>query len=124
MLMKNNRGLTIVDILVFAAMAYGGYYLWTQHAAKSSASAPAAPEKLQIVMYTSASCEPCDRARTWLNQRHYAFEERNAEVYGPELEKLGSRIVPVIVVNGEAHYGFASATLDATIQAVLHPRKP
>ena len=79
-----------------------------------------AQKKSDVVLFYSApDCEPCDRARTWMQQRNVRFEERDVESWPPykrELEALGSRIVPVLIVNGEAQYGFLSAQVEAALR--------
>ncbi len=77
------------------------------------------PTVPHVVIYTKPSCEPCDRAKVWLKQRQVAFEERDVQAsttYEEELKNYKSRIVPVIVVNGEPLYGFQYAYLDEALK--------
>lgn len=120
-----NSGRSRVSLLIFALMTYGFYALVTKPSNKvankdAETTIPIAP---QIVIYTTPSCEPCDRAKAWMKQRKIAFEERDVEAsaaYEEELKNYKSRIVPVIVVNGEPQYGFEWAYLDDAIKKASH----
>jgi len=106
-------GISLVALLLLVCLAYGIYFLVFKAggtAGKSKAEATG-PVELRVVIYTKPSCEPCDRAKVWMTQRKVAFEERDVQasaLYEEELKNLKSRIVPVIVVNGEPLYGFQS----------------
>lgn len=94
--------------------------------AADSQAAEAEPASVEIVIYTQSSCEPCDRAKEWMTQRHIAFEERNVErssAYEDDLKTYGSRIVPVILVNGEPQYGFQSAYFDQSLKDAKRRRR-
>ncbi len=119
----NARGISLVGLLVFALLAYGVYAWFTKPRA---AAEPDTPPELHVVIYTTPSCEPCNRAKTWLTQRQIAFEERNVEgspTYEADLKAFKSRIVPVIVINGEPEFGFLPAHLEQIIKDATRPRK-
>jgi glutaredoxin len=121
-------GISLVGFLFFVLLVYGIYTLVFKpgHKSGKSESEVAPPAKLNVVIYTTPSCEPCGRAKVWMTQRQIAFEERNVQaspVYEQELENYKSRIVPVIVVNGEPHYGFRHAHLDDALKNATRPHR-
>ncbi|GAA5175741.1 hypothetical protein GCM10025771_08710 [Niveibacterium umoris] len=123
---RKDKGFSLLGFLLLLCLGYGIYAFAFKPGNKAAkeeteASAPAAP---QIVIYTGSSCEPCDRAKVWLTQRHLAFDERNVDTssaYEDQLKQYKSRIVPVIVINGEPQYGFLPAYLE---DALKNPGKP
>ena len=125
---KKSRGLSILGILFFVLVAYG-FYTWASKPRSKAVVeevAPAAPTELKVVIYTTSSCEPCARAKTWLTRRQITFEERNVELvsaYKGELENLKSQIVPVIVINGKPQYAFHEATLEDALKEASRPTK-
>jgi len=118
-----------VGFLLFVLLAYGVYALAFKPGNKMGknevrATAPVVPE---IVIYTTPSCEPCDRAKDWMTRRQIAFKERDVEasaIYADELKNYKSRIVPVIVVNGEPLYGFQSAYLEQALKDAVSRKAP
>jgi glutaredoxin len=116
------RALLWLLLLIFVGYGLHGYYSRPRVSLPEAAdSAPASvPKKPDpVLLYTTSACEPCDRARAWMKGRKVRFEERNVEKWPPyqkEVESYGGRIVPVIVVNGEAHHGFLPAHLDAALR--------
>jgi len=124
---RKAEGISLWGFLFLVLLAYGIYATAFKPGDKAGNNEAAAtgPATLHIVIYTRSSCEPCDRAKAWMTQRQFAFEERNVEVsavWEEELKNLKSRIVPVIVVNGEPQYGFQSAFLEQALQDVIHPK--
>ena len=116
-------GRAFVVLLVLIAAAGGLYSMYGEPnpaLQPQAGAAKAEPFKVKsVVLYTGSDCEPCDRARVFFKQRNIRFEERDVEKSPTamrEIEKLGSRIVPVIVLNGEAFYGFLPAQLDAELR--------
>lgn len=109
------RGMSLVRFLFMILLAGGGYALLSMTPSTTDARSAAEQKKPDVVVvYTAPSCEPCERARKWFAQRNVRFEERDVDrnpVYKRELEQLGSRIVPVIIVNGKPYYGFMPAYL-------------
>jgi len=118
-----------VGFLFFVLLAYGIYALAFKPGDKVGkneirATAPVVPD---IVIYTTPSCEPCDRAKAWMTRRQIAFKERDVEasaIYADELKNYKSRIVPVIVVNGEPLYGFQSAYLEQALKDAVSRKVP
>ncbi|HET7845505.1 MAG TPA: glutaredoxin family protein [Xanthomonadales bacterium] len=114
------RGRAIVALLVLIAVAGGVYsmFLKPKDATPAAQATPAKPTG-PVLFYSAPDCEPCDRARTWMTNRGVRFEERDVDAWPPyarELEALGSRIVPVIIVNGEPQYGFFPAYIEAALR--------
>ncbi len=63
----------------------------------------------QVVIYTAASCAHCQRAKAYLRARSIAFREMDvgtSQRARKELERLGARGVPVLLVGGERLDGF------------------
>jgi glutaredoxin len=63
----------------------------------------------RIVLYSTANCPQCRRARAFLQREGIAFREMdvggNARAR-KELERLGARGVPVLMIGGERLDGF------------------
>jgi len=63
----------------------------------------------RIVLYSSANCPHCKRAKGFLQREGIAFREMdvgsNARAR-KELERLGARGVPVLMIGGERLDGF------------------
>lgn len=63
----------------------------------------------RIVLYSSANCPHCRRAKAFLKREGIAFREMdvgsNARAR-KELERIGARGVPVLMIGGERLDGF------------------
>ncbi|HEY0584542.1 MAG TPA: glutaredoxin family protein [Pseudoduganella sp.] len=78
-------------------------------------SAGTLPAKMPyVVMYATATCPYCAKARSYMAARGIPYEERSA---GNSLEfrQLGGRGVPLFVIGPEVLHGFSPAALDAAI---------
>lgn len=123
------RGLSflgfVLIVLVLAGL-YGLVYKRGQAPApQAESTAPVVSTPPKVLMYSTSDCEPCDRARTWFQQRRIAIEERNVEFskdWEAQLQRYGSRIVPVIVVDGEPLYGFKFAQVEDALKAAAQRR--
>lgn len=116
----HGRSLVFLLLLIAAAGAIYSVFMQPKPApAEATAAAATGPKKqLAVVMYSAPQCEPCDRARTWMTGHGIRFEDRDVESWPPyarELEALGSRIVPVILVNNKPQYGFFPAYIDEAL---------
>lgn len=63
----------------------------------------------QVVLYTTANCAHCRRAKDFLREQGIAFREMDVgrgERARKELQRLGARGVPVLLVGGERMDGF------------------
>lgn len=67
-----------------------------------------------IVMYATATCPYCAKARAYMAARGIPYEERDADD-SQEFEQLGGRGVPLFVIGSEVLQGFNPAALDAAI---------
>lgn len=73
---------------------------------------PRAPRKSTftgiVVLYSSADCPDCDRARAWLREHGISFEERdiNDPVARDDRARLGVHTVPAVNVDGQPVLGF------------------
>lgn len=67
-----------------------------------------------IVMYATATCPYCAKARAYMAARGIPYEERAAGG-SREFRQYGGRGVPLFVVGSEVVQGFSPAALDAAI---------
>ncbi|KQV51059.1 MULTISPECIES: glutaredoxin family protein [unclassified Duganella] len=68
-----------------------------------------------IVMYATATCPYCAKARAHMAARGIPYEERDAGD-SQEFGQLGGRGVPLFVIGSEVLHGFNPAALDAAIR--------
>lgn len=125
--LARSKGISFIGLLVFLVFAYAVYVGISKSGdkAKAKEAAAATPAPLRVIIYTKPSCEPCERAKTWLTQRRIAFEDRDVEfstAYKEQVQAYKSQIVPVIVVNGEPQFGFLPAHLEDVIEKAKHPK--
>jgi glutaredoxin len=70
------------------------------------------------VMYATAWCPYCAKARAYFARKGIPYTERDVEKSAgalAEFRKLGGRGVPLIVHNGEILRGFSEASFDALL---------
>lgn len=67
-----------------------------------------------IVMYATATCPYCAKARAYMAARGIPYEERSANG-SHEFRQYGGRGVPLFVIGSEVLQGFSPASLDAAI---------
>ena len=63
----------------------------------------------QVVIYTTATCAHCQRAKAFLRDRGIGFREMDvggSERARKEFQRLGARGLPVLLVGGERMDGF------------------
>jgi len=63
----------------------------------------------QVVIYTTTACVHCRRAKQFLRERGIAFREMDVSASQrarKELQRLGARGVPVLLVGGDRMDGF------------------
>jgi glutaredoxin 3 len=68
-----------------------------------------------VVVYSQPGCVYCGKAKEFLSQNKIEYTERNVaadKTALAELEKLGYKTTPVIVVDGEVVAGFDRAKLE------------
>lgn len=90
--------------------------LLDQRARRKSGSAPTiAAGGKRVVMYSTARCPACTRAKAYFAKKGVPYEERDLD-RSPEardaFQKLGGRGVPLIMVGNERMDGFSSDRLD------------
>jgi glutaredoxin 3 len=69
----------------------------------------------KVVVYSQPGCVSCGKAKEFLSQNKIEYTERNVaadKTALAELEKLGYKTTPVIVVDGEVVAGFDRAKLE------------
>jgi glutaredoxin len=79
---------------------------------------PQAAEALDVVMYATARCPYCQRARQYFRARGISWREIDIESSAQaerEFQALGGAGVPLIFVNGARIAGFDAGHLDAVI---------
>jgi len=83
-------------------------------------------QRFPVVFYTTASCVPCDSARTLLRQRGIPLTERqilsNDDM--PALERLtGSRALPALTVGGQAATGYSESQWSSLLDLAGYPKE-
>jgi glutaredoxin len=80
-------------------------------------------QSARVVMYTTSTCPACRSAKSWLAENKVAYDERvldTDEQAIREYSKLGARVVPTFVIDGQVLAGFSASQ----IQAALAKPKP
>jgi len=70
-----------------------------------------------LVMYSTADCHYCAKARKWLDKYGVPYRECDIEAVrqcGVEWTDLGGDVVPLFLYKGEVHHGYSSRWLDQT----------
>jgi len=81
-----------------------------------------AVKNFPVTLYTSKTCDPCDQARTLLENRGVPYKEIGV-ADAQALEKLaGSTAVPLMTVGREKYDGFESAAYHAALDIAGYPR--
>ncbi|MDR3054249.1 MAG: glutaredoxin family protein [Zoogloeaceae bacterium] len=81
--------------------------------------------KYPVVLYTSASCESCERARSLLNQRKVPFTEKslqNEEDKAALAKLVGDAFVPSVTVGRQKVRGFDAAAYNSTLDLAGYPK--
>ncbi len=87
-------------------------------AADKAESANPGKPTLDVIMYSTATCPYCEKARQWFTSHKVAWEERDVEksdTARKQWQDMGAVGTPVIVVNGKRFTGFMEAALEAEI---------
>lgn len=103
-----------------------------KEAAASAPSAPAEPYALQqarkdfpVKLYSTPSCEACDRARSLLNARGIPFAEVSVQdkERADELKKsAGTDMVPALIVGSDVVKGFNPDGYNAALDVAGYPK--
>ncbi|MFE8033304.1 glutaredoxin family protein [Thiohalocapsa marina] len=67
-------------------------------------------QRKQVTLYSAPSCAHCRRAKAFMRARGIAFRELDVSRSSrarKELERMGARGVPVILIGGERLEGFS-----------------
>ncbi|RYD14137.1 MAG: glutaredoxin family protein [Lysobacteraceae bacterium] len=83
--------------------------------AAAAAGTAAAPD---VVMYATADCGYCAKARAYFDERGVAFEERDIDASPAarsEWKEKGGIGTPLILINGRRFQGFDPSALDAML---------
>jgi glutaredoxin 3 len=72
-----------------------------------------------IIIYTTPTCEWCEKLKKWLKRKKVDFEDRDTteetEWRDELLEKSDQLAVPVIDINGKIIVGFNEAELEKAL---------
>lgn len=74
--------------------------------------------KTRVVVYGTATCPYCIKARAYLNERHVAFGDfdlSTSEKVRTDFAKLGGTKVPVILIGNRRLVGFDKDAIDAAL---------
>jgi glutaredoxin-like YruB-family protein len=72
----------------------------------------------RITLYSSRNCPHCRQAREYLQRRGLKFQEFDVQASArarKQLERLGARGVPVILIGGQRIDGFDRRRIDAAL---------
>ena len=75
----------------------------------------------QVVLYGTASCPHCAKARAYLKQHHIAYTDFNLhdnEKAVRDFKQLGGTGVPLLLVGERRITGFDQATLEAALKHI------
>jgi glutaredoxin len=84
-----------------------------------------AAERFPVTLYTTASCQPCEMARSFLRNRGVPYSERtvNNDSDAEELKRISGGIrLPVMAVGRQAQVPFDPDAWTATLDAAGYPR--
>ena len=87
-------------------------------AADKAESANPGKPTLDVIMYSTATCPYCEKARQWFTSNNVAFVERDvetSETARKQWQDMGAVGTPVIVINGKRFNGFTEGALEAEI---------
>jgi len=104
--------------LIWVLLAIAGLWMSTALAREPSASASSAMSQSRVVMYATATCGYCAKARAYFKERGVEWEERDIDASAQarsEWKELGGFGTPLIVINGQRLIGFSQADLDAEL---------
>ena len=87
-----------------------------QSPAQASPAPPPAAAAVPVVMYATAWCPYCAKARAYFKRTNTAYVEhdieKSAEAHA-EFKRLGGRGVPLILVGGEKLRGFTELAFES-----------
>lgn len=110
-------------LLLVLALVWAGSQWWqrSERAALGEAMRQANPAD-RIVVYTTATCHYCDRAKDWLQRERIPFKECRVDQPGPCAEafaRMGQPGTPVVQVDADRfQLGFDPAWL---VKALTQP---
>lgn len=84
-------------------------------------SAYFADAQTQVVLYGTASCPHCAKARAYLKEHHIAYSDfdlQNNEKAVREFKQLGGTGVPLLLVGERRITGFHQATVEAALKHI------
>jgi len=73
---------------------------------------------IEVIMYSTATCGYCEKARQWFTSHNVAWDERDVEKSADaraQWQGLGGVGTPMILINGKRFNGFVERALEAEI---------
>ncbi|HQV73170.1 MAG: glutaredoxin domain-containing protein [Dokdonella sp.] len=104
-------------VLAFA-LAFAAAAPLSAIAASVADAGSRAKPALEVIMYSTATCGYCAKARQWFTGHKVAWDERDVETSTAaqkEWKALGGVGTPLIVVNGKPFHGFMEGAIEAEI---------
>ncbi len=101
--------------LAFAVTVPLSAFAASEAKAKAGAESKAA---LEVIMYSTATCTYCQKARQWFSSHQVAWDERDIETSASaqmQWKELGGVGTPLVVVNGKPFQGFMEGAIEAEI---------
>jgi glutaredoxin 3 len=88
--------------------------------------APVSLGDVDVVVYTTSWCPACKQAKSWMNARGMAYDERDVEAsvaYSRELHSLNPRgSIPTFDVEGQVLVGFSDCALVRAMEQAARRR--
>jgi len=105
-------------LLIWVLLMFAGFWTSIGLAHQQPASAESAAGQLRVVMYATATCGYCAKARAYFKERGVEWEERDIDTSAQarsEWKELGGFATPLIVINKQRLIGFSQVDLDAEL---------
>lgn len=105
--------------MIFAlALAFAATLPLSAFAASEAKAVVESKPALEVIMYSTATCAYCQKARQWFSSHQVAWHERDIETSASaqkQWKELGGVGTPLVVVNGKPFQGFMESEIEAEI---------
>lgn len=108
----------LARLLVSLSLAFAVGLFTLPMITDSAQAAEAKKPSLEVIMYSTATCPYCEKARQWFTSNNVAWVERDvetSETARKQWQDMGALGTPVIVINGKRLNGFTEGALEAEI---------
>ena len=105
-------------MILSLALVIGTFAPAFASAAGDTQTADATKPALDVIMYSTATCPYCEKARQWFTSHKVAWDERDVEKSATartQWQEMGGVGTPMIVINGKRFNGFMEGALEAEI---------